>query len=74
MILTLMNCSLFLFQSISPYSGHYKPTDDSLDTFMSVLKENGVNLDEVEVCQFFYCLATVHSLQMIIDPHIVAAD
>ena len=37
------------FQSISAYSGHYRPTDDSLNSFLSYLKENGVNLDEVEV-------------------------
>ncbi|XP_019158489.1 PREDICTED: IQ domain-containing protein IQM3-like [Ipomoea nil] len=36
-------------KSISPYSGHYRPTDDSLNTFISFLKENGVNLDEVEI-------------------------
>jgi len=37
------------FQSISAYSGHYRPTDDTLDGFLSYLKENGVKLDEVEV-------------------------
>lgn len=37
------------FQSISAYSGHYRPTEETLDTFLSYLKENGVNLDEVEV-------------------------
>ncbi|CAN4117290.1 unnamed protein product [Withania somnifera] len=36
-------------KSISPYSGHYRPTDDSLDTFLSILKEHGVNVDEVEI-------------------------
>ncbi|KAJ8537638.1 hypothetical protein K7X08_014178 [Anisodus acutangulus] len=36
-------------KSISPYSGHYRPTDDSLDTFLSILKEKGVNVDEVEI-------------------------
>ncbi|KAK6139996.1 hypothetical protein DH2020_026270 [Rehmannia glutinosa] len=34
---------------VSAYSGHYKPTDDCLDSFLSFLKENGVNLDEVEI-------------------------
>ncbi|XP_022888558.1 IQ domain-containing protein IQM3-like [Olea europaea var. sylvestris] len=34
---------------ISPYSGHYKPNDDSLESVLSILKENGVNLDEVEI-------------------------
>ncbi|KAL2533565.1 IQ calmodulin-binding motif family protein [Abeliophyllum distichum] len=38
-----------VLKCISAYSGHYKPTDDSLDSFMSFLKENGVNLDEVEI-------------------------
>lgn len=37
------------FQSISAYSGHYRPTDDILDGFLSYLKENGVKLDQVEV-------------------------
>ncbi|GFZ02486.1 IQ calmodulin-binding motif family protein [Actinidia rufa] len=36
-------------KSISPYSGHYRPTDDSLDGFLSFLKDNGVNVDEVEI-------------------------
>ncbi|GMP84565.1 hypothetical protein CsSME_00038040 [Camellia sinensis var. sinensis] len=36
-------------KSISPYSGHYRPTDDSLDNFLSFLNENGVNLDEIEI-------------------------
>ncbi|KAL1369424.1 hypothetical protein AAHE18_02G195400 [Arachis hypogaea] len=36
-------------KSISAYSGHYRPTDDSLNSFLSYLKENGVNLDEVEI-------------------------
>ncbi|XP_060201205.1 IQ domain-containing protein IQM3-like isoform X2 [Lycium barbarum] len=36
-------------KSISPYSGHYRPSDDSLDTFLSILKENGVNVDEVKI-------------------------
>lgn len=30
-------------------SGHYRPTDDTLDSFLSYLKENGVKLDEVEL-------------------------
>uniref|UniRef100_A0A5B7AFI4 IQ domain-containing protein IQM3-like n=1 Tax=Davidia involucrata TaxID=16924 RepID=A0A5B7AFI4_DAVIN len=36
-------------KSISAYSGHYRPTDDSLDSFLSFLKENGVKLNEVEI-------------------------
>ncbi|XP_057742296.1 IQ domain-containing protein IQM3 [Arachis stenosperma] len=38
-----------VLKSISAYSGHYRPTDDSLNSFLSYLKENGVNLDEVEI-------------------------
>ncbi|KEH42064.1 putative IQ motif, EF-hand binding protein [Medicago truncatula] len=38
-----------ILESISAYSGHYRPTDDTLDTFLSYLKQNGVNLDEVKV-------------------------
>ncbi|KAK8633105.1 hypothetical protein V6N13_013959 [Hibiscus sabdariffa] len=40
-----------VLKSISAYSGHYRPTDDSLDSFLSFLKENGVNLNEVEICR-----------------------
>ncbi|PIN14701.1 hypothetical protein CDL12_12673 [Handroanthus impetiginosus] len=40
-----------VLKCISAYSGHYKPTDDSLDSFLSYLKENGVNLDAVEICK-----------------------
>ncbi|KAK7278637.1 hypothetical protein RJT34_23671 [Clitoria ternatea] len=38
-----------ILKSISAYSGHYRPTDDSLNAFLSYLKENGVKLDEVEI-------------------------
>ncbi|XVF76245.1 hypothetical protein PTKIN_Ptkin13bG0250700 [Pterospermum kingtungense] len=38
-----------ILKSISAYSGHYRPTDDSLESFLSFLKENGVNLSEVEI-------------------------
>ncbi|KAM5559541.1 IQ domain-containing protein IQM3 [Rosa sericea] len=38
-----------ILKSISAYSGHYRPTDDRLDSFLSFLTENGVNLDEVEI-------------------------
>ncbi|XP_058771227.1 IQ domain-containing protein IQM3-like [Vicia villosa] len=38
-----------ILKSISAYSGHYRPTDETLDTFLSYLRENGVNLDEVEI-------------------------
>lgn len=36
-------------KSISPYSGHYRPTDDSLDSLLTFLEENGVDLDGVEI-------------------------
>nr|KYP74081.1 hypothetical protein KK1_006749 [Cajanus cajan] len=38
-----------ILKSISAYSGHYRPTDDALNTFLSYLKENGVKLDAVEI-------------------------
>ncbi|XP_010683780.2 IQ domain-containing protein IQM3 [Beta vulgaris subsp. vulgaris] len=38
-----------ILKSISAYSGHYRPTDDRLDTFLSFLMENGLDLDEVEI-------------------------
>ncbi|KAK4749291.1 hypothetical protein SAY87_026740 [Trapa incisa] len=38
-----------ILKSISSYSGHYKPTDDRLDSLLSFLEENGVELDKVEV-------------------------
>ncbi|XVE61519.1 hypothetical protein DITRI_Ditri06bG0046800 [Diplodiscus trichospermus] len=38
-----------ILKSISAYSGHYRPRDDSLESFLSFLKENGVNLTEVEI-------------------------
>ncbi|KAG6693637.1 hypothetical protein I3843_09G010400 [Carya illinoinensis] len=38
-----------ILKSISAYSGHYRPTDDKLDSFLSLLKENGVNLNEVQI-------------------------
>ncbi|GFY97810.1 IQ calmodulin-binding motif family protein [Actinidia rufa] len=38
-----------MLKSISPYSGHYRPNDDSLDGLLSFLKENGVDLNELEI-------------------------
>ncbi|GLT76269.1 hypothetical protein SLA2020_479390 [Shorea laevis] len=38
-----------ILKSLSAYSGHYKPTHDILYSFLSILKEKGVNLNEVEV-------------------------
>ncbi|XP_059646720.1 IQ domain-containing protein IQM3-like [Cornus florida] len=36
-------------KSISAYSGHYCPPDESLGEILSFLKENGANIDEVEI-------------------------
>ncbi|TKY53066.1 hypothetical protein E2542_SST24589 [Spatholobus suberectus] len=38
-----------ILKSISAYSGHYRPTDDALNSFLSYLQENGVKLDAVEI-------------------------
>ncbi|KAK6944011.1 hypothetical protein RJ641_025113 [Dillenia turbinata] len=38
-----------VLKSISAYSGHYRPSEDSLETFLSFLKGNGINLDEVDM-------------------------
>ncbi|XP_013632110.1 IQ domain-containing protein IQM3 isoform X2 [Brassica napus] len=38
-----------VLKTISAYSGHYRPSDDSLETFLSFLRENEVSLDDVEV-------------------------
>ncbi|GLT40609.1 hypothetical protein SLA2020_147280 [Shorea laevis] len=38
-----------IVKSISAHSGHYKP--DSLDNFLSFLKEKGVNINEVKICK-----------------------
>ncbi|GMN52700.1 hypothetical protein TIFTF001_021849 [Ficus carica] len=36
-------------KSVSAYSGHYRPTDKNLGNFITFLKENEVNLEEVQV-------------------------
>ncbi|KAL5540346.1 hypothetical protein UlMin_043015 [Ulmus minor] len=36
-------------KSVSAYSGHYRPTDTNLGSFLAFLKENGVNLEQVQV-------------------------
>ncbi|PSS04973.1 IQ domain-containing protein [Actinidia chinensis var. chinensis] len=36
-------------KSISAYSGHYHPTDENLNNFLAFLKENGINLQGVQV-------------------------
>ncbi|KAK1439453.1 hypothetical protein QVD17_05271 [Tagetes erecta] len=38
-----------ILKSISPYSGHYRPTEETLNSFLSFLKENGVDLDTVDI-------------------------
>lgn len=37
-----------ILKSISPYSGHYLPTEENLDTFIRFLDENGVDMTNVE--------------------------
>ncbi|KAL6327098.1 hypothetical protein AAG906_014342 [Vitis piasezkii] len=39
-------------RSVSAYSGHYRPTDGNLSSFLVFLKEHGVNLDGVQVCSY----------------------
>ncbi|KAI3838703.1 hypothetical protein MKX03_035542, partial [Papaver bracteatum] len=36
-------------KTISAYSGHYRPTEENLDSFKDFLNENGVNLNEVQI-------------------------
>ncbi|KAJ4979197.1 hypothetical protein NE237_009977 [Protea cynaroides] len=38
-----------VLKTISAYSGHYCPTKEALDIFLSFLKDNGVDLDEVQI-------------------------
>ncbi|XP_041027945.1 IQ domain-containing protein IQM3-like [Juglans microcarpa x Juglans regia] len=38
-----------ILKYISGYSGHYRPTDDSIYRFLSFLGEHGVNLNGVEI-------------------------
>ncbi|WCJ34343.1 IQ calmodulin-binding motif family protein [Euphorbia peplus] len=38
-----------ILKSISPYSGHYRPTEDVFDSFISFLKDNGVSVDEIQM-------------------------
>ncbi|KAI8005560.1 IQ domain-containing protein IQM3 [Camellia lanceoleosa] len=60
-------------KSISPYSGHYRPTDDSLDNFLSFLNENGVNLDEIEVPEdqayYFPSMVGTQDSMYVLVPH-----
>nr|DAD48612.1 TPA_asm: hypothetical protein HUJ06_018549 [Nelumbo nucifera] len=43
-----------VLKSISAYSGHYRPTEENLGTFQAFLGDNGVNLDNVEVCNAYF--------------------
>ncbi|KAH6755128.1 IQ calmodulin-binding motif family protein [Perilla frutescens var. hirtella] len=36
-------------KSVSAYSGHYRPTDESLSIFLTFLQNSGVKLEEVQV-------------------------
>ncbi|CAN1357514.1 IQ domain-containing protein IQM3 [Linum perenne] len=38
-----------IIKSVSPYSGHYRPTEDTLETFISYLEDNGVNMENVQI-------------------------
>lgn len=38
-----------MLKSVWAYSGHYRPTDKNFGSFLALLEENGVNLDEVQV-------------------------
>ncbi|XP_042519495.1 IQ domain-containing protein IQM3-like [Macadamia integrifolia] len=38
-----------VLKTISAYSGHYRPTEDILDSFLSFLEDNGVDLDKVQI-------------------------
>lgn len=41
-------------QCIWAYSGHYRPTEDNFNYFLSFLEQNGVNLNETQVhCNTF---------------------
>ncbi|KAG1330989.1 hypothetical protein COCNU_02G009570 [Cocos nucifera] len=38
-----------ILKSIWAYSGHYRPSDENLSKFLSLLRENGVDLDQVQI-------------------------
>lgn len=40
-------------QAIWPYSGHYLPTEDNFNEFISFLKDNEVDLTNVKVIELF---------------------
>ncbi|URE47255.1 hypothetical protein MUK42_14650 [Musa troglodytarum] len=39
-----------ILKCISAYSGHYRPTRENFNSFLSFLRENGVNLNETRIC------------------------
>ena len=39
---------LLTFQSISAY-GHYRPNNENVSSFFNFLKENGADLDDIQV-------------------------
>nr|CAB3459383.1 unnamed protein product [Digitaria exilis] len=43
-----------IIKSIWAYSGHYKPSAENLNNFMNFLKENGVDLKQVEVIALIF--------------------
>lgn len=45
------------FQCVSTYSGHYRPTDVNLEKFLAFLKENKVDLNEIQVSNSYTCLS-----------------
>eukprot|EP00268_Persea_americana_P029513 TRINITY_DN28568_c0_g1_i3.p1 TRINITY_DN28568_c0_g1~~TRINITY_DN28568_c0_g1_i3.p1 ORF type:complete len:251 (-),score=55.75 TRINITY_DN28568_c0_g1_i3:222-974(-) len=38
-----------VLKSIWAYSGHYRPTEENLKSFLTFLEENGVNLNEIQI-------------------------
>ncbi|XP_058107703.1 IQ domain-containing protein IQM3-like isoform X2 [Magnolia sinica] len=47
-----------MLKAIWAYSGHYRPTDENINSFLSFLRENGVNLNEIQIHSSFdedYC-------------------
>ncbi|KDO42140.1 hypothetical protein CISIN_1g0429202mg, partial [Citrus sinensis] len=40
---------LYAGESVSAYSGHYRPSNENLDNFLAFLKENGVDAGKVQV-------------------------
>lgn len=46
-----------VLEAIWPYSGHYHPTEENFQEFITFLKDHNVDLSNVKVTPlFFYCL------------------